>query len=183
MIFYQSVIHIILPQVIECLNQWQQRATSTSSSTSTLTSTSTSPSPSILTSLWTSNCRKTSWCPTWHVAPPPAPCLALSPWGLRSASLRVEKFYLISFQRGFVSIWKRWLLWSPIILPCAIAALTVIPEWMLLLKAVKNHLWQLFNRNLGKGEATKSDEFSEKFQRGGGAHFQSKNICCRFWEL
>ena len=33
---------------------------------------------------------------------------------------------------------------------------------------------------LGKGGATKSDEFSEKFQRAGG-HFQSKNLYCRFW--
>ena len=35
---------------------------------------------------------------------------------------------------------------------------------------------------LGKGPATKSDEFSEKCQRG-GVHFQSKNLYCRFWEL
>ena len=32
---------------------------------------------------------------------------------------------------------------------------------------------------LGKGPATKSDEFSEKCQ----GHFQSKNLCCKFWEL
>ena len=37
-------------------------------------------------------------------------------------------------------------------------------------------------KELGKGGATKSDEFSEKFQRGGG-HFQSKNLYCRFLEL
>ena len=34
---------------------------------------------------------------------------------------------------------------------------------------------------LGTGDSTKKDEFSEKFQRGGGGHFQSKNLCCRFW--
>ena len=34
--------------------------------------------------------------------------------------------------------------------------------------------------DFGKGGATKLDEFSEKFQRGGG-HFQSKNLYCRFW--
>ena len=32
---------------------------------------------------------------------------------------------------------------------------------------------------LGTGSATKTDEFSEIFQRGG--HFQSKNLYCRFW--
>ena len=31
---------------------------------------------------------------------------------------------------------------------------------------------------LGTGHATKTDEFSEKFKRGG--NFQSKNLCCRF---
>ena len=40
-----------------------------------------------------------------------------------------------------------------------------------------------FEDVLGKGPATKSDEFLEKLQRGGGGHFQSKNLCCRFWEL
>ena len=35
---------------------------------------------------------------------------------------------------------------------------------------------------LGKGPATNSDEFLEKFQRGGG-HFQSKSLSCRLWEL
>ena len=34
---------------------------------------------------------------------------------------------------------------------------------------------------LGTSDSTKTDEFSEKFQRGGGGHFQSKNLCCRFW--
>ena len=34
----------------------------------------------------------------------------------------------------------------------------------------------------GEDPATKSDEFFEKCQSGGG-HFQSKNLCCRFWEL
>ena len=37
---------------------------------------------------------------------------------------------------------------------------------------------------LGTGDETddtKTDEFSEKFQReGGGSHFQSKILCCRF---
>ena len=32
----------------------------------------------------------------------------------------------------------------------------------------------------GTGGVTKSDEFSEKFQ---GGDYQSKNLCCRFWEL
>ena len=35
----------------------------------------------------------------------------------------------------------------------------------------------------GKGRlalSNKTDEFSEKFQRGGGGHFQSKNLPCRF---
>ena len=37
---------------------------------------------------------------------------------------------------------------------------------------------------LGTGHASKSDEFSEKFQRGGGSFsFQSKNLYCRFWTL
>ena len=31
---------------------------------------------------------------------------------------------------------------------------------------------------IGTGHATKSDEFTEKFQ---GGHFQSKNLYCRFW--
>ena len=36
---------------------------------------------------------------------------------------------------------------------------------------------------LGSGTdgGTKSDEFSEKFQRGGAGRFQSKNLYCRFW--
>ena len=33
---------------------------------------------------------------------------------------------------------------------------------------------------LGTGQVTKTDEFLENFQRGGG-HFQSKNLYCRFW--
>ena len=36
---------------------------------------------------------------------------------------------------------------------------------------------------LGKDPATKSDEFLEKCQRGGGDRFQSKNLYCRLWEL
>ena len=35
---------------------------------------------------------------------------------------------------------------------------------------------------LGKDPATKSDEFLEKCQRGGG-HFEFKNLYCRFWRL
>ena len=35
----------------------------------------------------------------------------------------------------------------------------------------------------GKDGVSKTDEFSEKFQKGGGGHFQSKNLCCRFWTL
>ena len=37
--------------------------------------------------------------------------------------------------------------------------------------------------SLGKGGISKSDEFLEKFQKGGGGHFQSKNLCCRFLPL
>ena len=37
--------------------------------------------------------------------------------------------------------------------------------------------------SLGKGGVSKSDEFLEKFQKGGGGHFQSKNLCCRFLPL
>ena len=33
--------------------------------------------------------------------------------------------------------------------------------------------------HLGKDPATKSDDFLEKFQRGGG-HFQSKKLYCRY---
>ena len=35
--------------------------------------------------------------------------------------------------------------------------------------------------NLGTDGGTESDEFLEKFQREGG-NFQSKKLCCRFWE-
>ena len=35
--------------------------------------------------------------------------------------------------------------------------------------------------HLGKPTPSKMDEFSEKFRRGGGGHFQSKNLYCRFW--
>ena len=39
-----------------------------------------------------------------------------------------------------------------------------------------------FRTSLMKGNSTKTEEFSEKFQRGGGGGlFQSKNLCCRFW--
>ena len=34
-----------------------------------------------------------------------------------------------------------------------------------------------------KGSATKSDEFSCQVPKGGGAHFQSKNLCFSFWVL
>ena len=34
-----------------------------------------------------------------------------------------------------------------------------------------------------KGPATKSDEFPEKCQRGGGGHFQSKNLYCRLNDI
>ena len=43
-------------------------------------------------------------------------------------------------------------------------------------------LFTLFRNCLWKGPATKLDKFLEKCQRG-GAHFQSKNLYCRFWEL
>ena len=33
---------------------------------------------------------------------------------------------------------------------------------------------------LGMGKVNRSDEFSEKFQKGGG-HFQSKNLYCKIW--
>ena len=36
---------------------------------------------------------------------------------------------------------------------------------------------------IGRGGATKSDEFSKKCQRGGRGLFQSKTLCSRFWEL
>ena len=38
----------------------------------------------------------------------------------------------------------------------------------------------VFDLCLGTDVAAKSDEFSEKFQMGGG-HFRSKNLCCGFW--
>ena len=49
--------------------------------------------------------------------------------------------------------------------------------------------WRFFSKKfnhciaLGKGGYTKTDEFLEKFQKGGGGHFQSKNLCCRFLPL
>ena len=36
---------------------------------------------------------------------------------------------------------------------------------------------------LGNDPATKLDDFFGKTPKGGGGHFQSKNLCCRFWEL
>ena len=39
------------------------------------------------------------------------------------------------------------------------------------------------NLHIGKGGCNKSDDFLEKYQRGGGGHFQSKNLFSRFWEL
>ena len=44
-------------------------------------------------------------------------------------------------------------------------------------------------RHFGTDDGTKTDEFSEKFQRegggagSGGGHFQSKILCCRLWNL
>ena len=52
--------------------------------------------------------------------------------------------------------------------------------WVLLIAKRLDENWRGV---LGKGPATKFDEFSEKCHRGGGGHFQSKNLCCRFWEL
>ena len=43
-------------------------------------------------------------------------------------------------------------------------------------KAVLMVKWLFFVTQLGKGTATKSDEFSEKCQRGGGGHFHSKKF-------
>ena len=40
-----------------------------------------------------------------------------------------------------------------------------------------------FLSTLGKDGVSKTDEFSEKFQKRGGDSFQSKNLCCRFWTL
>ena len=34
---------------------------------------------------------------------------------------------------------------------------------------------------IGDTCTSKTDEFSEKFRRGGGGHFQSKNLCCKIW--
>ena len=34
--------------------------------------------------------------------------------------------------------------------------------------------------DIGTAGVTKTDEFSEKFEREGG-HFQSNNLCCIFW--
>ena len=34
---------------------------------------------------------------------------------------------------------------------------------------------------LGKHPLSKTDEFSEKFRRGGGGHFRSKNLYCKIW--
>ena len=38
-----------------------------------------------------------------------------------------------------------------------------------------------FDIGLGMPTSPKTDEFSEKFQKGGGGHFQSKNLCCKIW--
>ena len=35
--------------------------------------------------------------------------------------------------------------------------------------------------DFGTGQATKTDEFSEKFQSGGGVTFNPKQLYCRFW--
>ena len=37
-----------------------------------------------------------------------------------------------------------------------------------------------FTTTLGMPTSSKTDEFSEKFQRWGG-HIQSKNLCCKIW--
>ena len=42
----------------------------------------------------------------------------------------------------------------------------------------RNWYWML---PLGPVAVKKKDEFSEKFWRGGGTSFQSKNWCCSFW--
>ena len=47
-------------------------------------------------------------------------------------------------------------------------------------KIVPFEFWN--NTYLGKGGCAKSDEFYGKVFRGGGP-FQSKNWCCRLWEL
>ena len=41
------------------------------------------------------------------------------------------------------------------------------------------HEWERLH-GLGMPTSSKTDEFSEKFQ-GGGGHFQSKNLCCKIW--
>ena len=51
-------------------------------------------------------------------------------------------------------------------------------EKLITVKCVEKH-----THHLGKGGISKSDEFLEKFQKGGGGHFQSKNLCCRFLPL
>ena len=47
----------------------------------------------------------------------------------------------------------------------------------------KFHIWYTYI--VGTGQGTKTDEFSENFQRGGGGggHFKSKKLCCRFWDF
>ena len=42
---------------------------------------------------------------------------------------------------------------------------------------------QRWKDSLGKPSNSKTDEFSEKFRRGGGGHFQSKNLYCWFLPL
>ena len=46
---------------------------------------------------------------------------------------------------------------------------------------MKKHISAEYLYELGKGDATKSDGFSEKFQKKGGDHFQTKNLYCIFW--
>ena len=47
---------------------------------------------------------------------------------------------------------------------------------------VCNWYWSEYMCYLGKDGVSKTDEFSEKFQKKkGGGHFQSKNLYCRFW--
>ena len=50
-------------------------------------------------------------------------------------------------------------------------------------KHSNSYQFYIFKNILGKGPANKWNEFLEKFQREAGVHFQSKNLCCRFWEL
>merc|ERR1712016_311641 len=55
---------------------------------------------------------------------------------------------------------------------------------MLVSKSSKDCWTADFRNNiptLGTPSPSKTDEFSEKFQKGGGGHFQSKNLYCKIW--